>query len=386
MKKTVSVCLATIILLLTVQINVSAVAPPRYPAPIFYCKTELTEWLKTADAENFHEGNFSNSLPQVRERGEILLPAIVDDRITFQGVEVLRFAQRGVTLFMRFMTPEGQLVVSIEEIDPRFASEYESGGIEAYFTALDNDRYERALSQYLHGVPMPSSRELPQRPLRNDNYQLRQRRISMRDFATGEHTERILSYVHVDNPRTGHVNFSYFIINGFVVRSHHTHQRPEIWAFLDGLIWEITPIILDDSCGEIRIFLDGERLAFDVPPQIIDGRTMVPMRGIFEALGAKVEWDGETQTIIAEVTYVHQTIVTLQIDNDEMRVTTYYLWIGVPLDSPRYDVFSSRDVISLDIPPQIVDGRTFVPLRAVWEIFLAVVEWDADTRTITIER
>ena len=47
----------------------------------------------------------------------------------------------------------------------------------------------------------------------------------------------------------------------------------------------------------ITVVLDGQTLEFDVQPTIIDGRTMVPMRVIFEALGATVEWNGETRTV-----------------------------------------------------------------------------------------
>lgn len=49
----------------------------------------------------------------------------------------------------------------------------------------------------------------------------------------------------------------------------------------------------------IKVILDGKTLEFDVQPQIIDERTLVPMRVIFEALGAEVEWEEETQTINA---------------------------------------------------------------------------------------
>ena len=51
---------------------------------------------------------------------------------------------------------------------------------------------------------------------------------------------------------------------------------------------------------EIRVVLDGQELYFDVPPQLINNRTMVPMRKIFEAMGASVEWEGTTQTIHAK--------------------------------------------------------------------------------------
>jgi len=51
---------------------------------------------------------------------------------------------------------------------------------------------------------------------------------------------------------------------------------------------------------EIRVIVGGEPVEFDVPPQIIDGEIMVPMRAIFEALDLEMEWDEEAQTITTD--------------------------------------------------------------------------------------
>ena len=48
----------------------------------------------------------------------------------------------------------------------------------------------------------------------------------------------------------------------------------------------------------ITVLLDGSPMTFAVPPQIINGSTMVPMRAIFDALGATVRWDGTTRTVL----------------------------------------------------------------------------------------
>ena len=53
------------------------------------------------------------------------------------------------------------------------------------------------------------------------------------------------------------------------------------------------------DAADISIYVNGKYLATDQPPVIQDGRTMVPLRPIFEALGATVEWFGDTQTISA---------------------------------------------------------------------------------------
>jgi len=114
---------------------------------------------------------------------------------------------------------------------------------------------------------------------------------------------------------------------------------------------------------DIRVVLNSKELSFDVPPQIIDDRTMVPMRAIFEALGADVEWSGDTQTITATQ---GDTIITMQIGNAAIIV--------------------NGEAITLDVSPLIVDGRTLVPVRAVAEGLNADVEWNAGTRTVMITR
>ncbi|HWP98097.1 MAG TPA: copper amine oxidase N-terminal domain-containing protein [Syntrophomonadaceae bacterium] len=109
------------------------------------------------------------------------------------------------------------------------------------------------------------------------------------------------------------------------------------------------------------VFLDGQVLSFDVPPMIIDGRTMVPLRGIFEAMGAKVSWDADTNTATGE--------------KDGIKVI-------VPVGS----IFPTINGVAktLDVPAQIVNGRTLAPLRFVGEAFGGSVSWNADTQTVNI--
>ena len=49
---------------------------------------------------------------------------------------------------------------------------------------------------------------------------------------------------------------------------------------------------------EVTVILDNKKLEFDVPPAIINGRTMVPMRKIYEELGAQVDWIDSVQTMV----------------------------------------------------------------------------------------
>ena len=118
---------------------------------------------------------------------------------------------------------------------------------------------------------------------------------------------------------------------------------------------------------EITIEINGEPLvieAGDTRPFIENERTLVPMRAIFEALGAEVAWDGETETVAAYHAGYDISVV-LQINNDKM--------------------FVNGDMVVLDVPAQIVNDRTVVPVRAIAEGLKCDVDWDGDTRTVIIE-
>lgn len=115
------------------------------------------------------------------------------------------------------------------------------------------------------------------------------------------------------------------------------------------------------SDEEVLVMLNGDILEFDVQPQIINGRTMVPMRKIFESMGAGVAWEDSTQTITATK---QNTTVVMQINNNVMLVN------GNPT--------------ILDVPPQLVDSRTLVPVRAIAESFDIDVIWDEVTWTVML--
>lgn len=112
----------------------------------------------------------------------------------------------------------------------------------------------------------------------------------------------------------------------------------------------------------ISITVDGNVLETDTPAQIIEGRTMVPLRAIFEALGADVEWNGAEKSIKAQKGNIS---------------------INMKIDSNIF-VVDSDMVYELDVPPQIINGRTMVPARAVAESFDCEVEWNSVSRTVII--
>ena len=113
--------------------------------------------------------------------------------------------------------------------------------------------------------------------------------------------------------------------------------------------------------ADITVTVNGTLLAFDVPPVIVDGRVLVPLRVTFEALDASVGWDAATSTITA-------------VRGD----TTIRLEIG------SQTAYVSGEPVTLDVPAQIRDGRTLVPLRFVAEALGAAVAWDGAALSITI--
>jgi len=116
-----------------------------------------------------------------------------------------------------------------------------------------------------------------------------------------------------------------------------------------------------DAAQPIRVYIDGAPLSMDVPPQLVDGRTLVPLRAIFEALGAELEWNPETRTVTGTK---GDTIVILTVGSTTPTV--------------------NGQVVPIDVPARIVDDRTLVPLRFVAESFGVDVDWDGSTRIVTI--
>ena len=113
--------------------------------------------------------------------------------------------------------------------------------------------------------------------------------------------------------------------------------------------------------GMIRVFIDGRLVNFDVPPTIIQGRVLVPLRGIFEQLGATVDYDARTQHIVA--IRGGQT-VELTVGSRQARV--------------------NNTSSLLDVPAFTINGRTMVPLRFISESLGAGVQWVAANSTILI--
>lgn len=125
-------------------------------------------------------------------------------------------------------------------------------------------------------------------------------------------------------------------------------------------VFTSTPLYTDGI--NIKLEPQNRYVYSDVEPFIQNGRTLVPMRAIFEALEANVSWDDATATATGEK---DGTVVKITRDSD----TAY-------VNGKEY---------KLDAPAQIKDGRFVVPVRFIAESFGVTVDWDAFSKTVLIQ-
>lgn len=118
-------------------------------------------------------------------------------------------------------------------------------------------------------------------------------------------------------------------------------------------------VLAEDS---IPIYLNNDLLRAS-KGIIVNGSTLVPLRNIFKALGAKVDWDADTQTVIANKL---NTSIQLQINQKVAYIN------GEPVE--------------LSAQAQIINGSTYVPLRFISEAFDCSVSWNPNSRSVNITR
>lgn len=112
---------------------------------------------------------------------------------------------------------------------------------------------------------------------------------------------------------------------------------------------------------QVIVFAHGEKLSFDVPPQIIRARTLMPIRAVAEKLGADVNWNPKTRTI------------TIRKDDKV---------IILVVDKPSAEINGKE--VKLDVPPQVIGNRTMLPIRFVSENLGANVTYIGEAQTVVI--
>ncbi|MEK4262554.1 stalk domain-containing protein [Paenibacillus sp. FSL L8-0499] len=138
----------------------------------------------------------------------------------------------------------------------------------------------------------------------------------------------------------------------------------KLWiSILVGLL--VLPMMFQSSVkaatAPISIFIDGVRLSTDQAPVMVNGRTMVPLRAIFEAFNASIKWNQKTQTVTATK---DDTTIMLKIGSKTATI--------------------NNKAVTLDVPGQNLKGRTMVPTRFVSEALGHDVGWNPSTKVVTI--
>lgn len=131
---------------------------------------------------------------------------------------------------------------------------------------------------------------------------------------------------------------------------------------------------------DVKVTLNGEYMEFDQPPVIIDGRTLVPIRAVCEKLGADVYWYETEQGIIIVKNEI-KLILTVG-DNSVGKIIVANFNECLKHIEDKDESYISD--IKLDVPPQIIGGRTLLPIRAVCEALGAEVVWNENTTTVVI--
>lgn len=152
----------------------------------------------------------------------------------------------------------------------------------------------------------------------------------------------------------------YETVNGILQQRAQTLQTiNEIRTdyFGEGLSFEA----LIPDLGKINVIIDEEWLGFKQPPTLMNGTTLVPMRAIFEKLGAEVKWNQANQSITASKGNVN---ISLTINKNKAAI--------------------NGETITLSAAPRLINGSTMVPLRFVSESLGADVKWDGQNKTVFI--
>ncbi len=134
-------------------------------------------------------------------------------------------------------------------------------------------------------------------------------------------------------------------------------------ASVTNLIYDGVPH--EYNVRDITLMLNNDKFTpseGQMPPIILDNRTLVPVREVFEYLGGKVDWINSERRV--DVTFDDKTI-SLWIDNKEAKV--------------------NGKAITLDVPAKIINDKTMVPVRFISEQANLLVDWNQETYTVDIK-
>lgn len=116
----------------------------------------------------------------------------------------------------------------------------------------------------------------------------------------------------------------------------------------------------------VSLQINGDAVTAEVPPIVLNDRTLVPVRNVFEKIGATVSWDAYSQKVKILYDNIH---IELTVDNDMATVN---------------DAVYKMDIPAKIISPETMVSKTMIPLRFVAENLGLHVDWDENTRLISI--
>lgn len=134
-----------------------------------------------------------------------------------------------------------------------------------------------------------------------------------------------------------------------------------LFAVIAAAVLAFAAFCAETDGDEISVYVDGEKVEFDTAPVIIEGRTMVPIRAVFEKIGASVEWNEEQHSALCTK---DGASVKMTVGSDEMLV--------------------GGEIVKMDAAPIIFGGRTLAPARYAAEAFGKNVQWSEKNNAVVI--
>lgn len=122
----------------------------------------------------------------------------------------------------------------------------------------------------------------------------------------------------------------------------------------------------------VRVVVDNKELT--ATGVIIDGRTLIPLRALGEALGATVNWDVSKQEIKIEKMLYQSSSKGIVTDSNRIII----MHIG------NKEILKNGTAEQLDVAPQVINGSTMVPVKAVTSFLEATTAWDGESKTVKV--
>ena len=168
--------------------------------------------------------------------------------------------------------------------------------------------------------------------------------------------------------------------------------------------WMLTVILALSCCAtafaaETKVNVDGTEVEFTDAKPFVDknGRTMVPLRPVAEAMGIDVEWDKRANTAVFSKEFDPGIEgFGYDIKGKQVYGRIVYMSLSFKVGEPEVEMYGRvvkdngettaiADGFQMDTTAVVKDGRTYAPLRYMVQSFGYNVGWDKETKTVTVE-